>query len=226
MDTNNLPPTQPDVNAQNSGTPSANSGKNTLLALTSLLILGGVVGLTLFLYIQNKSTNVSSKKIATKPQTKEEKKLDSQLAAIPTLTQNQQDNEYKGIVCKRFTTIEEALKVPSIACELDLSNQGLTSLPEAISRLSKLTEINLSNNKFTELPQSLFSIKSLRVVNISDNDLKSLDPNILDLLPALESLKLNGNSSIDKNQVSYYENVDLQKRQEYKNKKFSTKTSK
>lgn len=180
--------------------PQHGSGKNTFLTLVSILILAGVVGITLFLYIQNKTTsskntqqdkqvksNTTNTKALTKPtpyvlQTANEKEMAANL------------KEY-GTVCKRFTSVEEALITPQIACSLDLSAQNLTSLPD-ISKLTNLNSINLSANNFSQFPPQLLNVPTLVSIDLSNNQLAQT-PDVSELIQ-LQSLILTGNPIANK----------------------------
>ena len=197
MDPNAQPPTQTQVS------PPEGSKSNALLALISVFILLGVVGITLWLYIQNKQ---SSNKIPVDQATK---KSDENKAT--TLTNDPNDvkeiNGMKvagaqnqaliakyGVICKRFTSLDEALVTPEIACILDLSDQNLSEIPENILKLTHLNELNLSDNKFTEFPEILFQSKTLLSVNLENNNLATMPDDIKSKIPTLQSVKLKGNN--------------------------------
>ena len=192
----------------NAPTPSQelpkDNSKNAFLALVSLCILAGVVGLTLWLYLQNKGGKLSQSSTKSPEPTEEKQKSDAELAAIPTLTKNEQDKLYENVVCRRFTSIEEALKTPSIACELDLSNKNMSSLPSSIAKLNNLTSIQLKGNNFTAFPNEILTLSKLMTVDLSDNNISSIDDSIITKLPQLQSVNLNGNKSIDKKTIDKF----------------------
>jgi len=162
------------------------SSKNTFLTLASLLVLAGIVGITLWLYIQNKTAKVVSKPTVN----------NNLAAATPSPVQVEENNNLKdvkeingikvegatnqalvekyGAVCKRFTSIDEALKEEEVACILDLSGQNINSLPNSITKLANLKQIILNKNNFTKFPELLFSIKTLSSIDLSGNKLSAL----------------------------------------------------
>src|SRR3989344_5386043 len=71
------------------------------------------------------------------------------------------------VVCKRFTSLEEALKNVEIACVLDLSNQNLATVSADIKKLTKLNELSLKNNKLTEFPSAITGIPTLVTLDLS-----------------------------------------------------------
>jgi cell division protein FtsI/penicillin-binding protein 2 len=173
--------------------PQQNSSKNRFFILLSLLILAIVVGITLYLYIQNKTAKITTQKTekqATQaivqettpknyvPKTEEEKKMAENIKKY-------------GVACKKFTSIDEALKTPEIACILDLSKNDINSLPDDITKLINLNTINLSNNNFNKFPTQLLSIPTLVIIDMSNNKL-SQTPDI-SILTKLQSLILTGN---------------------------------
>ncbi len=170
------------------------SGMNMLLTLLSLLILAGVVGITLWFYIQNKTTKLTSNAPESQQNDTTQPQTNAQTEAIPTMTQEQQKEVYGNVICRRFTSIEEALQVPEIACVLDLSGQGISSLPENITRLTKLNELNLSDNKFSEFPTVLYQFTSLFSINLENNQLSTFPEDIKSKIPSLQSIKLKGNN--------------------------------
>ena len=157
--------------------------RNTLFTLASLLVLAGIVGITLFLYIQNKTSKSLNESTSTKsqeqkivvdksipknyvPKTEAEKKMAANL-------------EKYGVVCRRFTSVEEALKTPDIACILDLSGKKLSALPTEIFKLTDLQQLNISNNEFTSVPSDLLKIQSLMLINLSNNKIATVEKIVL-----------------------------------------------
>ena len=182
-----MPP--PPVQESNSQTPnSTNSSRNTLFLVSSILIFVLVVAITLYLVVQNQKEQAG---VMTEDKIETEQ---TQADAFPTLTQEQQKEVYGDVICRRFTSIEEALQVPEIACVLDLSGQDLTELPEYITKLTKLNELDLSDNNFTEFPQILYQVKTLLSINLENNQLKSMPEDISVQLPLLQSIRLEGNN--------------------------------
>ncbi|TSC66075.1 MAG: small GTP-binding protein, partial [Microgenomates group bacterium Gr01-1014_80] len=82
------------------------------------------------------------------------------------------------VVCKRFTSLKEALANVEIACVLDLSNQNLTSVPADITKLIKLNELSLKGNKLTALPPALLQLNNLVSLDLSDNQITDLPKGI------------------------------------------------
>jgi Leucine-rich repeat (LRR) protein len=153
--------THPEIYNENSTTNS----KNTLLTLASLLVLAGIVGITLFLYIQNKSGKIALNNYDKNP------KITPQQPQ-PTLSIEQKKTKY-GVICRRFTSIEQALAQPEVTCTLDLSNQGLTEIPKDIAKLSYLQTLNLSNNNITKFSDVLVDMDNLLSVDLSNNNISS-----------------------------------------------------
>ncbi len=198
-------PHLPITEAESNPDPTTNhnsSGKNTLLTLASLLILSGIVGITLWLYIQNKQ---SSNKIPVDQATKK-----SDENKVTTLTndpndvkeingmkvagaQNQALVKKYGAICKRFTSLGEALKAPDVTCILDLSDQNLSEIPDEILQLKILNEIILSNNKFNNFPTNLYQLKSLVSIDLTDNNIKELPQDFRTKMPAVRSILLDNN---------------------------------
>ncbi len=172
---------------------SPSGSKNTLLTLASLLVLTGIVGITLWLYIQNRQGS-------QKTQTAQLTSNNSTNPDITPITDNQRmesiKEKYDGVVCRRYTSIEEALREKEIACVLDLSGQNISTVPHAVSQLTNLAEINFSNNKITEFPEVLYILPKLISINLSNNRLTT-NPEIK-RLPILQSLDLSGNEISEK----------------------------
>ncbi len=147
------------------------SAKATLLTLASLLVLAGIVGITLFLYIQNLTTQ--SQKNA-----------------------NVVGNNIKPVYCnnpKVYKSIDEALREPENVCTLDLSFQKLSSLPKDIIKLKNLTSLYLTGNNFTQIPSGVFELKNLERLDVNTNQLTSV-PKDLAKLTELKTLNLTNNN--------------------------------
>lgn len=96
------------------------------------------------------------------------------------------------IVCKRFDSLDEALKNTDIACVLDLSNQKLTEVPAQISQLTKLNELSFKNNDLTEVPKEVLNITTIISLDLSNNQISTLPPEISQLIN-LQLLDLSNN---------------------------------
>lgn len=110
---------------------------------------------------------------------------------VQTPTQNVTAVPQK-VVCKRFTSLDEALKNVDIACVLDLSNQNLTTVPETIIQLTKLNDLDLSKNSLNTFPSQLISISTLISLNLSNNQISNILQEISNL-KNLQSLDLSNN---------------------------------
>lgn len=173
---------------------SPSSGRATLLNLASLLVLLGIVGITIWLYIQNKMVKPSVAPTTTAPEQKDatsnmSKAMDP---AIPTLTQKERETLYGNTACRRFSTIEEALNDPISVCVLDLTGRNLKSLPPTISAFKNITELYLTSNQLDSLPKEIGSFTKLRVLYAPNNKISSL-PVEIQLLTNLETLNLTNN---------------------------------
>lgn len=191
----NEPHTPISENEMNPGTSYTSSGRNTFITLASMLVLAGIVGITLFFYIQNKN-----QKSYQPVNSINDKLTNSDLGIVKEVNgtkvvgaQNQHLVEKYGTICKKFNSLESALNFTEVACELDISSQNLTTLPDNISRLSNLTEINLSNNHFTEFPKQLLTLKNLVYINLSSNRLENIPDEIINSLPKLQKIQLENN---------------------------------
>ena len=182
-----LPITEAEMNP-NLHQQSPSSGRNTLLTLASILVLVGVVGITLYLYIQNKTSK--NAKNSDTPAIEEDNKA-VKLEDISPLSRDSLKLKYGDVACRRFTSIAEALEAPSIACTLDLSGQNLSSLPKEIHKLTNLREIDLSNNKLVEYPKDLINMKTVVYVDLSNNQLAKYPS--MEMIKTLQTLILKGN---------------------------------
>lgn len=152
------------------------------------MVLIVIVAITIFLYAINGKTLLTKQKNTIKPtpyvpKTSEEKKMAANLKKY-------------GVVCRRFTSLDEALKTPEIACVLDLSKKNLSSLPGDVTKLVSLNTINLSNNNFTEFPPQLLEAPTLVAIDLTDNKLTAT-PNV-SKLKNLQFLILKGNPITNK----------------------------
>lgn len=167
----NPTPVMPPPPVQETNNPaqgSNNSFRNTLLLIGSILIFVAIVAVTLYLVVQNQKNQAE---VITEDNLENEQNI---VTAIPTLTQEQQKELYGEVVCRRFTSVEEALQVPDIACVLDLSGQNLTEIPEGVYGLTKLNEIDLSNNNLTSIPQKLIDMSNMVSINLSNNNISNV----------------------------------------------------
>ena len=194
-------PHTPISEAESNPTPSTpSSGRNTLLTLASLLVLAGIVGITLWLYMQNRMVTSLSKQSDlsnVKDNSSEEdnpKNIKNINGIAVAGNRNQALVQKYGAVCKRFTSLDEALSQKDVACELDLSGQELTELPKAVLELNNLTQLDLSNNKLSQFPTELYKLSLLTLVNLENNEINSVPENISKQLQMLQSLKLKGNN--------------------------------
>lgn len=175
---------------------SPSGSKNTLLTLASLLVLAGIVGITLWLYIQNKTgTQVTyqSKKEGNKKSTPNNQQ--NQTDSVNNMKNKELISKY-GAICKRFTILEEALRTPEIVCTLDLSGQSLKSLTKEIGQFKQLHTIILSNNNLEIFPKELYSLTSLISIDLKNNQLTE-NPDFKKL-PNLQSIELSGNKISEK----------------------------
>lgn len=153
------------------------SSRNLLLTLAIGLVLVGIVGVTLFLYIFNTTRNTTHSVNKLVP-------TQSPTVNIPTKT-DQVTNSNPSIPddpnCKRLTSMDDALKDPEKVCYLDLSSKNLEKIPPSISKFSNLTTLSLSNNSFTDFPIEVLSLKSLIRLQLAHNNLKTIPTKIAQL---------------------------------------------
>lgn len=201
---------------------SPKSGINILLTLASVLIFASIVGITLWLYIQNNfkkpeqlsQTKSTPTNITPEPNTENADNDVKEINGIRAAgAENQRLVEKYGAICKRFTSIEEALTEKEVACILDLSGQNLTALPDKISSLNQLKEIDLSNNLITEFPNILVDMQSLQIVNLANNKLskaehikepeKKQNENLTISMHTFQKITLTGNNISSNEQENY-----------------------
>lgn len=175
--------------------------KNTLFTLVSLLILASVVGITLFLYIQNKTN------IATKPSQKSNQNnvapnqlvkngnLEIKNSNISTINQQlAQAKNFKGayLEANSLTSVPDALYNNIDLTTLWLPNNKITALSSQIQNLRNLTTINLISNQLTTLPPEIGTLTNLSELMLSNNNITSLPDSIANL-KNLKTLMLEGN---------------------------------
>lgn len=179
-----------------------------VIAIILILGLGGLV------YLKSKNTPTQT----ALPQKQENKNVvidkNKPKNYIPTTVEEKKmaENLKKyGLICKRFTSLDEALKNPDIACTLDLSGQKLKSLPSTITTLQNLNEVNLSNNQLTTFPTELLSIKGLIALDLSNNQISSIPEKML-IPSTIQSLNLTGNKLKKEDMYRYqrYHNAPIQ----------------
>lgn len=199
-----------DPNAQStpSVTPESSSGgsRNTLLTLASVLVLAGIVGITLWLYIQNSTSKTS----IDSTQHKQSQQVSEVENKISKLNERVYCKDGDGV----FIDLTEALKNPEEVCslslisaaddkswakaatafenmenlaELRISNKNYFST-EYISNNTKLEYLNLSSNQTLDL-KNIGKLTGLKVLNLSNNNLKKISDEITQLAD-LEGLSL------------------------------------
>lgn len=164
---------------------SPSSAKATLLNIASIFVLLGIVGITIWLYIQNKNSQVNkANKNSTDNEQNEIKVTKTPIKEVSHVSEN--------VVCVRFTSLEEALLNPTAACTLDLSGQSLISIPPETVQLKNLQDLDASNNNITIFPKFLTTMKELANINLSDNEIADIPSDIMDM-SSLQSLNLSNN---------------------------------
>lgn len=194
---------------------SPKSGVNMLLTLLSILVLAGVVGTTLYLYIQNRSVQNTQQATQTTDETQQIPKNEpvKEIAGTKVVgAENIEKMEKYGAICKRFTSLEEALAEREVACTLDLSGQDLTEVPEEVYELTNLNAIDLSNNDLSSFPTDLLNIGTLVSVDLSNNNISSIPQALQNqgastdgtVAQKLQNLQLDGNP-LTIEQIEQYE---------------------
>lgn len=144
------PPVQQPV--PNAPAPSGSPLKWVAILFVLILLLSGA---TVFLF-----------------QKKEPKKNAAEMQDEKSANESQKTPE--KVVCKRFTSLDEALNNIEIACVLDLSGQSLTEVPQGVYKLTKINEIDLSDNKLTRFPTDLLKLEGLISLDLSNNQISSI----------------------------------------------------
>lgn len=150
-------------NSQTPITPQPAQGSRFTLAVRLALIVifvGLLAGVAYVLSINKNAQTTTPKETSQKTVQQNNKE-----AVAPAVAK---------VVCRRFTSLEEALKNPDIACQLDLSGKKLTEVPENIYKLGKLNEIDLSNNQLTSIPQKLIDMPTIISINLKNNNISSV----------------------------------------------------
>ena len=190
MDSNTPTPIAPQPEAQN-------SSKKTLVILVSILVLAGIVGIVLFLYIQNKqSLNTTTKPNQTTQNI--QKSYAGTYDSLP-LSELERPQPKSSMVTKSdctnktvFTSIDQALGSQDDVCILALDNQNLTTLPSSVLKLTKLKFIYLRGNKFDTIPDVLYKMQSLWGIDLSGNQISSISTD-LNQIKNLEIIVLKDN---------------------------------
>lgn len=195
-----------DPNTQSSTSPinpDQGGSKNTLLTLASLLVLFGIVGITLFLYLKNNKSN-QNPSYGLNNEAKNSTPTNIQKKSPSTIAIRKPDliKVNSTVVCAKFDTLEDALFNSDKACVLDLSGQNLTTVPKDVYKLSKLTEIDLSNNNLTEFPYDLLSVKNIMSINLANNKISTIKAGTI-IPGTIQILKLEGNN-LDEKTVKQY----------------------
>lgn len=175
MNEPHLPITEAEMNTDPSTNHNSPNSKNTLLTLASLLVLAGIVGITIYLYIQNKG-NLNLPNLSNNPDKFVDNDPTPKVTQTPEDKQIQKTTQKYGVLCKRFTSLEEALKEPEIACVIDFSGQELKSIPKEILQLTNITDINLSNNNLKDFPLEILGFRKLTSIDLSNNNLSTFTP--------------------------------------------------
>lgn len=172
----------------------SSSPRNTMLLIGSILVFVTIVGITLYLILQNQEESELS--TTNEPESTNE---------ATTLADRQKLEKY-GVICRLYNSIDDALAEPEVACELNLSEQNISEIPDEITDLQNLNSINLSNNNLTEFPEILYSLPNLVSIDLSNNDLTSVPEDLMTRLPNLQSLKLEGNE-LSTEDVKFYAQI-------------------
>ncbi|MCE7868924.1 leucine-rich repeat domain-containing protein [bacterium CPR1] len=88
--------------------------------------------------------------------------------------------------------LEEALREPSNATGLVLSQSKLKEAPPEIARLKALKGLDLSENELTTLPESFSELSELELLDLRSNRLTNIPP-VLARMPGLRRLYLSDN---------------------------------
>ena len=79
---------------------------------------------------------------------------------------------------------------------IDLVGKEITALPENLSLSPNVRELNLRANLIQALPEN-FNLPNLKLLDLRENQLDYVDPKIIQQLPNLEVLNLDGNPLIE-----------------------------
>ncbi len=146
------------------------------LTAVALLVLIGVIGVTVYLYILNHSSSKQTENNTVQTQ----------------ITDKVRDTAIHICDKKVYTSLNEALKNPEKVCTLDLSGQKLATLPSGISKLTNLESLYIGNNQLKELPGEIFQLKLLVRLDAPGNQVQFI-PSEIENLTNLQILNLNNN---------------------------------
>lgn len=191
------PPPVQEANNQSRGSNNSPQ-KNTILTLGSILVFVGIIGITLWLYIQNKTAIISQKEIFTLT------------PALPSITIKKNT--------KVYTSYDIAKKSPETVGFLDVSQEdidknvnfgvfknattiiitgsGLKEIPDAIYSLASLERLEVPSNQITVIPSDIGRLTKLKILNLTGNKIKTL-PAEIGNLTQLEALYLTANQLTD-----------------------------
>lgn len=187
--TPNIIPTNPEHPLYQPPAQEPQKNSTTLFTLISLAVLALIIIATIYLYFQNKKLASNN---APKLQNTLQNQAETKAQAQNVSKEDAQKLAKYGVVCKRFTSVEQALKTPEIACGLDLSNQKLSSLPSGISKLTNLNQIDLSNNNFSTFPTELLKLPNLYSIDLSNNQITTVPSEVFQD-QSLQNLNLSQN---------------------------------
>lgn len=93
---------------------------------------------------------------------------------------------------KIYSSVQEAIKEPAVACILDLTGKNLSVLPQEILLMKNLRIIYLTSNNLTEFPKELLTLTNLEKIYLSNNKIKVV-PKGIQQLAKLSTLNLTDN---------------------------------
>lgn len=182
MDTN-----QPEIQNENSkeitGVESSSRNRRFLTVAGALIIIFLGISAALYFFLPNflNSQQNNTPALNTDNQTGKDRSF------------NSSGKTPDHVVCKNFTSLDEALAEPEIACVLTLSGQNLDSAPQGIYSLTNLNQIDLSNNNISVFPTELFAMEKMISVNLSNNVISEVPSDFI-LPPTIQLLDLRENN--------------------------------
>ena len=200
---------------------ASRSGKGTLLTLASLLVLAGIVGITLWLYIQNRTNTDKNTAETSQDQAKNQEK--PLFIALKNGTQmvsdvkSAEDNpdkagyldlsmqDVKAVNFSEFVNVTTLIltgnklkEIPNGVYELsslvrlEVPSNNIENLSSKVSRLRNLKILNLTGNRLTSLPKEIGELSNLESLYLTDNQLTEL-PTTITNLKNLKELRLSNN---------------------------------